>query len=296
MSLSKKAKDCWDTNLKKDSIGELVPCLVSSESLSQKKDFSSDNKSKFQTLEVTTNENITKITLNRPEKKNALSYVMYDEIIQALKEAGEDESTITVVTGNGDYFSNGNDLNNLTEIKTFEKLKEDMNGFVSMFIDFPKPLIAVVNGPALGIAVTILGLFDTIYATDRATFQTPFVQLGLLPEGCSSYTFPIIMGPNKAKEMLLFNKKLTAVEACKWGLVTEVFPHSTFQKEVWTRLKAYAKLPKNCLVLSKQLIRGMHKEKLHATSTQEVEQIVKIWLSEEFKTATACLLKKKSKL
>ncbi|XP_016138205.1 enoyl-CoA delta isomerase 2, mitochondrial-like [Sinocyclocheilus grahami] len=96
--------------------------------------------------------------------------------------------------------------------------------------------------------------------------------------------------------MLLFNKKLTATQACEVGLVTEVFPESSFQSEVWTRLKAYAKLPRNSLALSKQLIRVVEKEKLHAVNDAEVERLVERWLSDECMQAIMSFFQAKSKL
>ncbi|XP_069586820.1 enoyl-CoA delta isomerase 2-like isoform X2 [Ranitomeya imitator] len=252
-----KAKwDAWKAvgSLSQDdarkSYVELVSNLISSEAPA-KASASPSTAQKYDTVQVVSGDNITKIYLNRPDKKNAITLQMYREIGLALDEAAKDDSVITVLTGFGDYFCSGNDLNNFTNIppEGKEKMAKDsavvLEAFVSKFIDFPKPLIAVVNGPAVGISVTILGLFDLVYATDRATFHTPFSQLGQSPEGCSSYTFPRIMGLSKAVEVLLFNKLLTAHEACKLGLVTEVFPDSTFQKEVWERLKAYGELPKD---------------------------------------------------
>ncbi|XP_075441885.1 enoyl-CoA delta isomerase 2-like isoform X3 [Ascaphus truei] len=227
---------------------------------------------------------------------------MYNEIIEALEDAGRDDSVLTVLTGSGDYFSSGNDLGNAIahSLNSQEERIRDsiimIRKFVGKFIDFPKPLIAMVNGPAIGIAVTILGLFDLVYATDGATFNTPFSQLGQCPEGCSSYTFPKIMGLGKATEVLLFNKKLTAREACDLGLVTEVFPDSTFQQEVGAKLKAYASLPKNSLTFSKQLIRGVEKEKLHTVCDQECELLTERASSDESINAILSFFKKKAKL
>ncbi|XP_072416550.1 enoyl-CoA delta isomerase 2 [Chiloscyllium punctatum] len=281
---------------------DLIETLVSPEVPTQSEATIADVKSSFQTISVTSENNITTILLNRPAKKNAISVLMYEEIMKALEQAAKDDSTLTVMTGSGDYYCSGNDLSNFTDIgpegveQKSKNSGELLKRYVSHYIDFPKPLIGVINGPAVGVAVTILGLFDAVYATDKATFHAPFSQLGQSPEGCSSYTFPKIMGTSKANEILLFNKKLTAAQACELGLVTEVFPDSTFQKEVWKKLHAYAKLPKNSLAFSKQLIRGVEKEKLHAVNAQECERLVERWLSEECMNAIMGFFEKKSKL
>ncbi|XP_069469546.1 enoyl-CoA delta isomerase 2-like [Ambystoma mexicanum] len=304
-----KAKwDAWNSlgSLSKDNAKEtyinLVSSLVSSESKTQGNADSSGSPHDYETLQVITEDNITKIIFNRPEKKNAISTTMYNEIIQALDKASKDDSTVTVLTGKGDYYCSGNDLNNFAEATPDSREKRARDGavllekFVNGFIDFPKPLIAVVNGPAVGISVTLLGMFDIVYATDKATFHTPFSQLGQSPEGCSSYTFPKIMGCSKANEMLLFNKKLTSTQACDQGLVTEVFPDSTFQSQVSNRIKAYAQLPKESLAFSKQLIRGMEKEKLHAVNSLECERLVERWLSDECMNAILSFFQNKARL
>ncbi|XP_068437466.1 enoyl-CoA delta isomerase 2 isoform X2 [Clinocottus analis] len=256
----------------------------------------------YETILVTTEDNVTTITLNRPAKKNAITPQMYNEIMAALDQAANDDSVITVFTGAGDFYCSGNDLSNFTNIPEggVEAMAQQggdlLRKYVKAYIDFPKPLVAVVNGPAVGISVTVLGLFDLVYATDQASFHTPFSQLGQSAEGCSSYTFPKIMGPAKANEMLLFNKKLSAVQACEFGLVTEVFPDSSFQSEVWTRLKAYAKLPPNSLSFSKQLIRSVDKPRLHAVNDAEVERLKERWTSDECFNAVMSFFQAKAKL
>ncbi|XP_030612310.1 enoyl-CoA delta isomerase 2 isoform X2 [Archocentrus centrarchus] len=242
----------------------------------------------YETLLVTTEDDITTIKLNRPAKKNAITTEMYNEIIAALEQAAKDDSVITVFTGAGDFYCSGNDLTNFTKItedgvqEMARRGGELLRKYVKAYIDFPKPLVAVVNGPAVGVSVTVLGLFDVVYATERATFHTPFSQLGQSAEGCSSYTFPKLMGAAKASEMLLFNKKLTAAQACELGLVTEVFPDSSFQLE--------------SLALSKQLIRSMEKEHLYAVNDAEVELLVERWTSDECINAVMSFFSAKAKL
>uniref|UniRef100_A0A8C6THF9 Enoyl-CoA delta isomerase 2 n=1 Tax=Neogobius melanostomus TaxID=47308 RepID=A0A8C6THF9_9GOBI len=281
---------------------DLIGSLVSAEGGSVAAKPSGSASAQYETLLVTTEDKITTIKLNRPAKKNAITTVMYDEIVTALEQAGKDNSVLTVFTGAGDFYCSGNDLTNFTKIPDggvelmAKQAGELLRKYVKAYIDFPKPLVAVVNGPAVGISVTALGLFDLVYATERATFHTPFSQLGQSAEGCSSYTFPKIMGNAKASEMLLFNKKLTAAQACDFGLVTEVFPDSSFNSEVWTRLKSYAALPPNSLALSKQLIRSTERERLHAVNDAEVELLVERWTSDECFTAIMNFFQSKAKL
>uniref|UniRef100_A0A803TIU6 Enoyl-CoA delta isomerase 2, mitochondrial n=1 Tax=Anolis carolinensis TaxID=28377 RepID=A0A803TIU6_ANOCA len=231
---------------------KLVPCG----SFTREMTDSAESKGGYKTILVTTKDKITKITLNRPHKKNAWDW------LNALLPLFPPSFVITLIR---------------------LVFKRDICGdLIGHFIDFPKPLIALVNGHAIGLGVALLGLCDIVYASDKAVFQTRFTQLGLCPEGCSSHTFPKIMGATKANEMLIFNKKITAEEACVQGLVTEVFSDSAFQGEVWTRLKAYANLPKNSLAVSKQLIRSGEKEILHAVASRECDLLVKRCFAAEF--------------
>ncbi|XP_041488891.1 enoyl-CoA delta isomerase 2 isoform X1 [Microtus oregoni] len=281
-----------------DLVSSLSP---SSEASSQGKSGADVKVQESKDIVVTSEDGITKIMFNRPSKKNAITFQMYQDIILALKNASTDNSAITVFTGAGDYYCSGNDLTNFTSTsggmeEAAERGAVLLREFVNSFIDFPKPLVAVVNGPAVGISVTLLGLFDAVYASDKATFHTPFSHLGQSPEACSSYTFPKIMGSAKATEMLLFGKKLTAREACAQGLVNDVFPDSTFKKEIWTRLKAYAKLPPNSMRISKELIRKNEKEKLHAVNAEECSTLKARWLSEECINAIMSFMSRKSKL
>ena len=130
----------------------------------------------YSTISVTVEEGLRVITLQRPEKFNAFNNEMYNEVLEDLHAAAEDDQTVVAaITGAGKYFSSGNDLTSfsavsqdLEERKEFSKIKgQRLIKFVDAFIEFPKPIIGIVNGPAIGIGCTILGLLDVVYASDR---------------------------------------------------------------------------------------------------------------------------------
>lgn len=167
------------------------------------------------------------ITLNRPSKKNALRSQSYEELSRALDFASSCPNAVCVViTGNGDYFTAGADLQD-NVLGQFEPPCDVMALPVSRFfkslIDCSIPVIACVQGPAVGVGVTMLLLCDAVYASASATFWTPFARSGLAPEFASALLFPAAMGNTTASEMILCSKKMCASDALTCRLVGAVF-------------------------------------------------------------------------
>jgi len=159
--------------------------------------------------------------------------------------------------------------------------------FVNAFIDFSKPLIAAVNGPAFGIAVTTLALCDIVYAAESAKFTTPFMSLGQSPEGVSSILFARLMGSLKANELLMMGKPLNAHEAERRNLVAGVLPNAGFYEEVLRRAEAMAKFPAAGLRHCKKLIRDPDRALFKAANHRECALLEKLWVSEDCLNAIA---------
>lgn len=245
------------------------------------------------------------VRFNRPTKKNSITLEMYETMIGYLKEATErDDIHYLVLTGTGDFFSSGNDLGNfMNRLKTglppdvlAKDAAELVRRYVAAFINFPKPAVALVNGPSIGVSCTVLGLFDFIYASDKAFFHTPFTLLGLNPEGCSSYTFPRAMGTARANRVLMLNEQLSAQEAKSCGFITDVFPHATFHEEAKKRLQELDRLPPKSLQYSKALVRDPIWADLHKANDKECDRLTERFISQEAMQAVMNFFKDKGKL
>ncbi|XP_065191019.1 enoyl-CoA delta isomerase 3, peroxisomal-like isoform X2 [Sycon ciliatum] len=238
-------------------------------------------------LVVTVKDHVQTIRFNRPTRRNALTLQMYNDIVEALAQAAvNDDIYLTVFTGSGEYYCSGNDLSNFdlanTSLSELVKVaRSTLERFVAAFIDHPKPLVAAVNGPAIGIAVTTLALCDLVLASSDATFNTPFTSLGQSPEGCSSYLFPRIMGPAKANDVLLLGYKLTAEAALQYRLASRVMPASAFQRDYRSVLHWMTSLPQQSLQSSRSLIRSYDIDKLHQVNRLECDLLEKCWASQE---------------
>jgi len=178
-------------------------------------------------LDISLRCGICVIRFNNPKKLNAWSQRMMKEKSVALAEAASDPSVkAVVVTGTGKYYCAGVDLSAVLKPMNPKTLvgiiKTQNQALFDTFIDFPKPIFAAINGPAVGAAVTTATLCDGIVANQHATFHTPFQSLGLVPEGCSSVLFPEIFGEEMAKKMLIDGHKLQVTEALEHGMISSI--------------------------------------------------------------------------
>ncbi|KAF8571088.1 hypothetical protein P879_01988 [Paragonimus westermani] len=237
---------------------------------------------------------VLRILFNRPEKKNALTIEMYETMISILEQATySPQVNLVTVSGLGDFFSSGNDFSifeqtvrnggNLQDLSI--QLLRTVQRFVDALIAFPKILIALVNGPAIGIPVTTLALYDYVIASDKVYFQTPFTQLGVAPEGCSSYTFPLLMGSTKANEILLFNHRLSVNEALSRGLVNVIYKENEFTQQCNLFIRELSELPAEALRYSKKLMRDVERQTLHSVNASECAHLTTRMTSPDFVSA-----------
>lgn len=202
------------------------------------------------------------ITLNRPEKKNALTGAMYDALRTALAEADAADGIGAVVfAGQPGMFSAGNDLADFMG-QSASQLAEDgfsaspALAFIRQLARTRTPLVAAVDGIAVGIGATLCLHCDLVYASPAARLRMPFVDLGLVPEAASSYLLPLRVGRLRATELLLLSRALEADEAQALGLVNAVLPADMLLEQAIAQAARLAALPRGALAASRALIRG----------------------------------------
>lgn len=182
-------------------------------------------------------EGVTTLTMNAPARLNGWTRQMMDALEAGLSAAAHDDETrVLVLTGADPYYCAGVNLAGALRLghprKMHAMIVENNQALFNLFLDFPKPILIAVNGPALGASVTSATLCDGIIASDKATFSTPFAALGVTPEGCSSVQFARLMGEENAERMLgREGWRPGAEEALDAGLVQWVVPHDRLADE-----------------------------------------------------------------
>jgi len=182
-------------------------------------------------------EGVTTLTMNTPARLNGWTRQMMDALKAGLSAAARDDETrVLVLTGADPYYCAGVNLAGTLSLghprKMHAMIVENNEALFNLFLDFPKPMLIAVNGPAIGASVTSATLCDGIIASEKATFSTPFGALGISPEGCSSVQFARLMGEENAQRMLgREGWRPSAQEALDAGLIQWVVPHEQLAGE-----------------------------------------------------------------
>lgn len=209
-------------------------------------------------ISISRAEGVSTLRLVRPEKKNALDGAMYRGLTAALA-AGEAAADVAVhvLLGSGGVFTSGNDIADFLAGGAGDVRRlGDILAFVRLLPRLEKPLIAGVDGPAVGIGTTLLMHCDLVYATERASFSTPFLALGLVPEAASSLLMPARMGYARAFEMLALGSTFPAERMREAGVVNRVVPAERLEETVAEAARALARKPPAALAAARRLMRG----------------------------------------
>ena len=206
----------------------------------------------------------------RPQKKNAITGAMYEALIEALEAAERDPDVgAFMLSGKGGVFTAGNDIADFLAVAARGTGDFPAWRFVSKLAEFEKPLIAAIDGLAVGVGTTLCFHCDLVYASPAARFQMPFVNLGLVPEAGSSLLAPQRFGRAKAAEFLLLAEPFGADEALRLGLVNAVLPQAELMAHAMGRAAALAAKPRAALLATRRLLRG-DPEALRARMAEEM--------------------------
>lgn len=241
---------------------------------------------------------VMKVVMNRPDKKNALTEAMYAAMGDAIEAAhAEQDVRVIYFTGADGAFTAGNDLGDFArqgaEPAGASQEERPVSRFLRLISTAEKPIVAGVNGLAVGVGVTMLLHCDLVYAGSTASFQMPFVNLGLVPEAASTYLLPKVAGLQKASDLFLTGRKVGAEEAESMGLVAQVFPGDTLQEEAYGRARILASKAPTAVKLTKSLLRGGEAANVASQMAKEAGHFAAQLRSDEVKEAISAFFDKR---
>ncbi|XP_037783952.1 mucin-17-like isoform X2 [Penaeus monodon] len=234
--------------------------------------------------------NFTQIILSpsTTKMKNALNSRVLRELCEALNILKRDDSVrMVLLTATGSTFCQGIDLTALqhpnleTRKKNAENLVRGIKDFLKALVQFPKPIVAGVNGNAMGLGVTMLPLFDMVIANDKAEFYLPYAKLGQVPEGGATYTFPSILGKLQSTQLFL-GHKVTAAKAQEMGLASESIWPATYQQELIPKVALLASQSAQSMEATKALMNHHLVTKLELSLESECRLLLQQWTSPHF--------------
>jgi enoyl-CoA hydratase/carnithine racemase len=236
---------------------------------------------------------ILRVELNRPTKRNAMTSAMYLGLADIFSQAAKDEEIRVVLWhGAGDSFCAGNDIEDF--LKNPPGPGESPQArLMGALLEFDKPLVAAVQGAAIGGGTTMLLHCDFVYAGESAKFQMPFINLALVPEFGSSCAISARIGHLRAAELILLGSPFDGKRAAELGLVTQVVPDQSLLATATETARKLAAKPAGALQASKRLIKLPFREQIKAAMKSENEEFSKQVRSDDAKEAFAAFLEKR---
>ena len=245
-------------------------------------------------INIETTESILKIEIDRPDKKNALNGVMYYAIRDALIAGSNDPKVrVVIIYGAGGDFTAGNDLKEFLEFSSSDQEIFPAKEFLDVLIPYSKPVIAAVDGLAVGIGATMTIHCDLVYASEEAIFQMPFVNLGLNPEAGSSFALPQLVGYHNAAEIILLGGMVTAKRAYDMGFVNAVVKQSELMDTAMDAAQRIAELPPTPIRLAKSMMKKHFTDKIMETNDKEFRSFVSRLSSPEAGEAVQAFMEKR---
>lgn len=243
---------------------------------------------------ATTSDRIGSIRINRPEKKNALTQEMYAALADALVAAEADaEVRVILISGTDTVFSAGNDIADFISNFTMEE-QSPVVRFLRTLAGASKPVVAAVNGPAIGIGTTMLLHCDLVWCGRTARFQLPFVNLGLVPEAASSLILPQMLGHRRAAALLLLGEAFDAETALQSGIVNGVVDDDRVMESALASARMLAAKPPAALRLSKQLLKRWTRDQVREVMDAEARIFAEQLRSPEASEAVQAFLERRA--
>jgi len=236
---------------------------------------------------------ILRVELNRPGSKNALTGSMYTSLAEIFDKADKDDSVRVVLWhGAGDSFSAGNDVGDFLKNPPGPGESPQVR-LMDAFVRFKKPIVAAVQGAAIGGGTTMLTHCDFVYAGESAKFQLPFINLALVPEFGSSYSLPARIGYLRAAELYLLGERFGAARAAELGLVTRVVPDQNLFATAMETAQRLAAKPGGALLDSKRLLKQGFIDQVKAAIKLEMQSFSEHVRSADAKEALSAFLEKR---
>ena len=236
---------------------------------------------------------ILRLQFNRPEKKNAMTSGMYTVMAELLNDAAKDDRTRVVLWhGSGGSFCAGNDLEDFVKNPPGPG-ESPQEKLINAMINFDKPIVAAVNGAAVGGGTTMLTHCDFVYAAESAKFQLPFINIAVVPEFGSTYSFPARIGYLRAAELIQLGTPFDAKRAEDLGLVTRVVPENRLLATATETAQKLAEKPAAALQACKRLMRRPTREQLEQAAKSETEEFTARLRSADAKEAFSAFFEKR---